>query len=215
MLQLIPDYIEKYAHEHTKVGAQDVLKLLERKTNLEVLLPQMLSGFLQGQYLAFVSRMLKPNRILEIGTFTGYSAICLAQGLTVDGQLHTIDHNLELEELATTFIEKADLTDKVVQHQGDALTIIPTIQEQWELVFMDADKVNYSNYYDLLMPHLPIGAYIIADNVLWSGEVAKGSEEKRAAALGRFNDKVMKDKRVKNVLLPIRDGLMMIEKVSD
>lgn len=208
---MTPEYIEEYAKRHTKVYESAVLNKLERKTHLEVMRPQMLSGYLQGQFLAFFSRMKQPKRILEIGTYTAYSAICLAQGLAENGILHTIDVNKELEAIATQFIQEAGLAEKVIQHQGDAMKIVPSLDENWDLIFLDADKINYSNYYDLLVPKLKPGAIIIADNVLWHGKVAEGSREKRASALALFNQKVMDDSRVNNVLLPLRDGLMLIE----
>lgn len=210
-MKMTPEYIEEYAKRHTKVYESEILNRLERKTHLEVMRPQMLSGYLQGQFLAFFSRMKKPNRILEIGTYTGYSAICLAQGLVENGILHTIDVNKELEAIATQFIQEAGLKDVIKQHQGDAMTIVPSLDEPWDLVFLDADKINYTNYYDLLIPNLKSGAIIVADNVLWHGKVPEGSQEKRAAALALFNQKVMDDYRVNNVLLPLRDGLMLIE----
>ena len=210
-MKMTPEYIEEYAQRHTKVYESEVLNRLERKTHLEVMRPQMLSGYLQGQFLAFFSRMKKPHRILEIGTYTGYSAICLAQGLVEDGKLHTIDINKELENIATQFIQEAGLENTIQQHQGDAMTIVPDLNEHWDLVFLDADKINYTNYYDLLVPNLQPGAVIIADNVLWHGKVPGGSKEKRASALALFNQKVMDDPRVNNVLLPLRDGLMLIE----
>ena len=212
-MHFLPDYIDTYATEHTKVTDRDLLKKLERQTHLEIMMPQMLSGDLQGQYLAFISRMLRPQYILEIGTYTGYSAICLSSGLREGGVLHTIDSNLEVESIASEYIQKAGLSGKITQHQGDAMQIIPLLDYEWDMVFMDADKINYTNYYDLLLPKLKKGSYIIADNVLWNGTVPKGSKEKKAKALDAFNKKVMEDKRVKNMLLPIRDGLMMIEKI--
>lgn len=212
-MKMTPEYIEEYAKRHTKVYESAVLNKLERKTHLEVMRPQMLSGYLQGQFLAFFSRMKQPKRILEIGTYTAYSAICLAQGLAENGILHTIDVNKELEAIATQFIQEAGLAEKVIQHQGDAMKIVPSLDENWDLIFLDADKINYSNYYDLLVPKLKSGAIIVADNVLWHGKVAEGSKEKRAKALALFNQKVMDDPRVNNVLLPLRDGLMLIEVV--
>lgn len=210
-MKMTPEYIEEYAQQHTKVYESDVLNRLERKTHLEVMRPQMLSGYLQGQFLAFFSRMKQPLRILEIGTYTGYSAICLAQGLQEGGLLHTIDVNKELEAIATEFIQESGLANCIQQHQGDAMQIVPTLDESWDLVFLDADKVNYTNYYDLLLPKLKPGAVLIADNVLWHGKVPQGSREKRANALALFNKKVTDDPRVNNVLLPLRDGLLLIE----
>lgn len=213
-MKFLPQYIEDYAELHTNVFQSDILRELERKTYLEVMQPHMLSGYLQGQFLAFISRLKKPLRILEIGTYTGYSAICLAQGLQKGGLLHTIDNNLELEAMVTSFIQKANLGDVICQHQGDAIDIIPTLDEEWDLVFLDADKLNYSTYYNMVFPKLNVGGLIIADNVLWYGQVAQGTDEKRANALAAFNDEIHADTRVNNVLLPLRDGLMMIEKIS-
>lgn len=214
-MKFIPEYIEDYAAAHTNVYASDVLKELERKTHLEVMRPKMLSGYLQGQLLTFLSRQKKPLRILEVGTYTGYSAICLAQGLQEGGRLHTIDVNEELEAIATEFIQKSGMGHCIQQHQGDALKIIPELNESWDLVFLDADKINYGNYYDMILPNLNLGGLLIADNVLWNGQVPKGSTEKRAQALAVFNQKVQVDERVKNLLLPLRDGLMLIEKVVE
>lgn len=213
-MRWLPEYIDDYATAHTQVGESELLEALERKTHLEVMRPQMLSGYLQGQFLALMSRLQKPRRILEVGTYTGYSAICLAQGLPEGGKLHTIDNNPELEAVATEFIQQSPQAAQIQQHQGNALEIIPQLEETWDLVFLDADKVNYAAYYQLIFPHLKIGGLLIADNVLWQGKVAAGSHEKRASALAGFNKMVAEDKRVNNVLLPLRDGLLMIEKVE-
>lgn len=214
-MRIIDDAIEDYACAHTKVTPSDVLNQLERQTHLEVMRPKMLSGYLQGQFLAFLSLMKRPKRILEVGTYTAYATLCLAEGLTEDGQLHTIDVNEEVKAIATTYIQKAGLQDKVKQYLGDAKTIIPTLEESWDLVFLDADKVHYAEYYDLIFPSLKVGGLLLADNVLWNGQVPKGSQEKRASALAKFNTKVTEDTRVRNVLLPLRDGLMLLEKIAD
>jgi len=214
-MKFLPKYIEEYAEQHTNVFESSVLSELERRTHVEVMRPHMLSGYMQGQFLSFLSNMKQPKNILEIGTFTGYSAICLAQGLLQGGVLHTIDVNEELTDIATRFIEKAGLSHCIVQHQGDALDIIPSLKgTKWDIVFLDADKLNYGTYYDMVFDHLNVGGILIADNVLWYGNVAKGSKEKRAAALTLFNQKVQDDSRVKNLLLPLRDGLMLVEKIS-
>lgn len=213
-MHFLPEYIETYAEQHSQVGQQKLLKALERKTNIEIMRPQMLSGALQGQFLAFLSRMLQPKYILEIGTYTGYSAICLAQGLQEGGQLHTIDSNPEVEHIAQEFIQESEQSEQIICHQGDAMQLVPTLGFDWDLVFIDADKVNYANYYDMLLPQLKVGGYILADNVLWNGQVPKGANEKRTNALRAFNTKVQADNRVKNVLLPLRDGVMMIEKIK-
>lgn len=214
-MHFLPELTEKYTEAHTQVGEQELLKDLERRTYIEVMRPQMLSGHLQGQFLAFLSRMIRPKYVLEIGTYTGYSAICLAQGVQTLGELHTIDSNPEVAEIAHRFIAASAQADKIFTYQGDAMELVPEMDFEWDLIFIDADKINYSNYYDLLLPKIKIGAYIIADNVLWNGQVPKGSKEKRAAALDAFNKKIQADERVKNVLLPLRDGLMMIEKVKN
>ncbi len=212
-MKWLPEYIDDYAAAHTRVGGATLLHALERKTHLEVMRPQMLSGYLQGQSLALMSRLQRPQRILEVGTYTGYSALCLAQGLSEKGQLHTIDNNPELEAVATEFLQQAPQAAQIQQHQGNALEIIPTLEETWDLVFLDADKINYAAYYALILPRLRRGGLLIADNVLWQGKVAAGSHEKRASALAGFNQLVHEDTRVNNVLLPLRDGLLMVEKL--
>lgn len=214
-MDFLPKDISAYAESRTNVFQSDLLEELEQRTRESMELPQMLSGFMQGQFLSFFSRMIQPKYILEIGTFTGYSAICLAQGLPNDGVLHTIDINEDLKDLTTEFISKSGLDDKVQFHIGNAMEIIPELDASPDLVFIDADKTNYSNYFDLVLPKLRIGGYIIADNVLWSGQVISDDKDEDGAALSAFNDKVNTDPRVKNLLLPIRDGLMLLEKVAD
>ena len=214
-MEFLPTEISAYAEAHTNVFQSDVLKELEERTQRQMELPQMLSGYLQGQFLSFFSRMVQPKCILEIGTFTGYSAICMAQGLQEGGVLHTIDINNALEAFTSEFIAKAQLEDRVKFHIGNALDIIPTLEEPLDLVFIDADKTNYSNYFDLVFPKLRMGGYIVADNVLWSGEVLAEQQDEEAAALRAFSQKVHADPKVKNLLLPIRDGLMLLEKVAD
>ena len=198
-MKITAEYIEKYANCHTNVFQSDILTDLERKTYLEVMRPQMLSGYLQGQLLSFLSILHKPERILEIGTYTGYSTICLAQGLQPDGLMHTIDINPEIKDIASEYIFKANLSSRVIQHLGDAMEVIPQLDEQWDLIFLDADKINYSNYFDLFFPYLKTGGLIIADNVLWHGHVVKGSTEKKAKALADFNQKINEDPKVKNI----------------
>lgn len=202
--------IENYAQQHTQPESK-VLNELNRKTHLEVLKPRMLSGHLQGRLLAMLAQMRKPRRILEIGTYTGYSALCMAEGLAPDGHLHTIDANEELEEMAKSYFEKAGLGDKITMHIGQAAALIPQINEKWDMVFIDADKENYSHYYDQVIDRMAPNGYIIADNVLWSGKVVQEvkAKDKSTKALLAFNEKVQADERVENVLLPIRDGLMV------
>lgn len=213
-MDFIPENIERYSEEHTSAESV-VLEKLNRDTQAKVLRPRMLSGHLQGRVLAMFSSMIQPKRILEIGTYTGYSAICLAEGLTADGQLHTIDINEELEDMVQEFVETAGFTDKIITHVGDATEIIPTLKEDWDLVFIDADKPNYPVYYDLVVDQLKPGSYIIADNVLWSGKVAQPLKEKDldTKIMMDFNAMIQNDPRVENVLFPIRDGLMVCRKL--
>ena len=214
--QLIPPSIENYACDYSTEESL-VLAQLNRETHLKVNLPIMLSGHLQGKVLEFISYMIQPKQVLEIGTYTGYSAICLAAGLKENGELHTIDINEELYDMCQSYFEKAGLSKKIIQHIGNAADIIPRIDCIFDLVFIDADKQNYHLYYDLVIDRLPIGAYILADNVLYDGEVLLAQEEqsKNAKAIQAFNEKIRADKRVIQVLLPIRDGLLLMKKISD
>jgi predicted O-methyltransferase YrrM len=214
--QLIPPSIESYACDYSTEESL-VLAQLNRETHLKVNLPIMLSGHLQGKVLEFISHMIQPKQVLEIGTYTGYSAICLAAGLKENGVLHTIDINEELFDMCQSYFEKVGLSEKIIQHIGHAADIIPRIDCIFDLVFIDADKQNYHLYYDLVIDRLPIGAYILADNVLYDGEVLLAHEEqsKNAKAIQAFNEKIRADKRVIQVLLPIRDGLLLMKKISD
>lgn len=207
------DTIDEYVTAHT-TSESDVLYELNRQTHLKVVNPRMLSGHLQGRVLSMMSKMIQPQRILEIGTFTGYSALCLAEGLKEDGRLITIDKNYELESLAKEYIQKSGLSNQVEIIIGDAIDILPQLDKNFELVFIDADKPNYLNYYNAIIEDLPQGAIIIADNVLWSGKIIEETKKNdfSTAALKLFNDKIQDDERVENILLPIRDGLMMIRK---
>ena len=210
---MIDPKLEKYAEEHTS-KEDDVLYKLNRETHIKSLMPRMLSGHLQGQLLQMISQMIQPKAILEIGTYTGYSAICLAKGLSVDGVIHTIEKNPEHEDRAKRYFAKASIEHQVNYHLGNAKDIIPSIDETFDLVFLDADKDNYLNYYNLIFDKLRPGGYILADNVLWSGKVLTKPEPKDKEALGiiAFNDHIHNDDRVENVLLPMRDGLMLIRK---
>lgn len=210
-MHLVSHEIEKYIDVHT-TDESDALQQLNRKTHADVLMPQMLSGKVQGQFLKFVSQMLLPNRVLEIGTYTGYAAICLAAGLTETGKLFTIDINEELEGIVKTHVEKAGLQHKIVQIIGDATQEINKLDETFDLVFIDADKTNYSLYYDLVFDKVRSGGFILADNVLWSGKIVEEKKDKDTQSLANFNDKVQQDNRVENVIVSIRDGVMMIRK---
>ena len=211
-MEFLPEKLEEYVEAHTREEDQ-LLQELNRETYLKVLMPRMLSGHLQGQVLRMLSKMIQPEKILEIGTFTGYSGICLAQGLTPTGVLHTIDINQELRSMVTSYFEKAGLSEKIVYHTGNAIEIIPTMDMAFDLVFIDADKENYSNYFDLVIDKVRTGGYIIADNVLWSGKVIEPNPDKDTKAIMDFNDKIQADNRVENVLLPVRDGLLVMKKL--
>ncbi len=208
---------EKYSIAHTTEESA-VLKRLNRETHAKILKARMLSGHLQGKLLEMISCMMQPSRVLEIGTYTGYSAICLAKGLTEGGKLHTIDHNEELEDFTRSFFREAGLEDAIVYHIGEALEVLPTVEGPFDLVFLDADKENYIAYYDLIFDKVRKGGVILADNVLWSGKVfsqeAAGNDPE-AHALIRFNEHVHNDSRVENLMLPIRDGLSVVRKIAD
>ncbi|MEZ4889992.1 MAG: class I SAM-dependent methyltransferase [Crocinitomicaceae bacterium] len=212
-MEFISEELDKYVCAHTEIEPP-YLQELNRKTHLEVLQPRMLSGHFQGRVLSLLSHMIQPQRILEIGTYTGYSALCLAEGLTPTGQLITIDVNEELEELVASFIEKSGRAQQIKPMIGDAMQIIPTLDEMFDLVFIDADKKNYINYYNLVFDKVKTGGYIIADNVLWSGKVLEDYEklDKSTQLLMDYNKMVHQDERVQEVLFPIRDGLMIARK---
>jgi predicted O-methyltransferase YrrM len=175
----------------------------------------MLSGHLQGQILRMISCMVRPKSILEIGTFTGYSALCLAQGLAVGGYLHTIEIDDELETIAQKYFLKSGMGDRIIQHIGDAREIIPTIGKQFDLVFIDADKREYPDYYRLVFDFIPVGGFLLADNILWNGKVveAEAAEEEQTRGILDFNNLIQRDTRVRNVILPVRDGIMLVQKV--
>ncbi len=200
-----------YCLQHTTpVGP--VLQNLERDTHLHTLYPQMLSGPYQGMLLQFISRMIQPRRVLEIGTFTGYGAICLAQGLVDDGLLHTIEVDDELQPVIARHVRSAGLENKIICHTGDAAELIPKLDERFDLVFLDAGKLDYQRHYELVLPKLRPGGFLLADNVLWNGKVATDSSDLTVQALRAFNTMVQADARVENLLLPLRDGLMLVRK---
>lgn len=205
--------LERYLLRHTD-EEDDLLKELDRETNLHVLNPRMIAGHLQGKILEMFSRMIRPDRILEIGTFTGYSAICLAKGLKEGGKLHTVEIDDELEPIARKYFAKAGLTDVIVLHIGPAAKIIPALNDLFDLVFLDADKQEYCTYFDLIFDKVRPGGFILADNVLWNGKVVHepSSDDGRTAGIKLFNEKIKNDPRVSQVILPIRDGLMLIRK---
>ena len=206
----LDDYVVKHTEKEPKHLAE-----LNRKTWIEILNPRMIAGHFQGRVLSMLSHMIQPKNILEIGTFTGYSAICWGEGLVEGGEIHTIDINEELETLAQSYVDQAGLKKQVHFHIGNAIDIIPTLQNKWDIVFLDADKANYTNYYNLVFENVRKGGYIIADNVLWNGKVIDPNawEEIDTKAILAFNKMVQNDHRVQNVLFPIRDGLMVIRKL--
>jgi predicted O-methyltransferase YrrM len=221
---MISDILLAYSESHT-TPEPAVLARLNRETYLSQVYPQMLSGHLQGTLLRFIVQMVCPRRVLEIGTFTGYSAIAMGLGMNTappaahPGEreaalLHTLEVNPELEEGIRHFIAEAGLGDVVVLHVGSALDIIPELNETWDLVFIDADKPNYLNYYNMVFPKVRSGGFIIADNVLWDGKVASDPArmDKDTRGIVTFNEFVHQDDRVENLLLPVRDGLMIIRK---
>ena len=216
MIEMIDEKIQAYAERHTSAESELLTALLE-KTYRERSDKSMLSGFYQGRLLAMFSKMLQPRRILEIGTYMGYSALCLAEGLTDDGKLITLDVDPETNEIAKEFWARTTLYSKIEPYLGSAADVIRRLNETFDLVFIDADKPNYANYYDLIFPHLRVGGIILADNVLWSGKVLEPQTEddENTRALDEFNKKVQSDERVSNILFAVRDGLMVIRKERD
>lgn len=206
--QEIEQYIQALCSEEPVV-----LKELSRETYLKVLMPRMLSGHVQGRLLSLISHMLSPENVLEIGTFTGYSAICFAEGLREGGCVHTIDINEELEDFVGEFVQKAGMSGKIRQYIGDAMEIIPLMDMEFDLVFIDADKANYLNYYNLVVPKVRQGGIILVDNVLWSGKVVEREGAKKdTRTILDFNKAVADDPRVDQVILPVRDGIQLIRK---
>ena len=211
------EFIEKnladYCENHTSPESE-LLSNLNRDTHLKVVSPRMLSGHLQGRFLSFISKLQQPQLIIEIGTYTGYSALCLAEGLTESGKLISIDVNEETSSYAQSFIDKSDYKNQIELVVADAKYFIHTINNSIDLVFIDADKKNYLAYYQLIIEKLNTGGIIIADNVLWSGKITmpEGEMDRGTLALHEFNKFVQNDGRVENMLLPIRDGLMVIRK---
>ena len=212
MTEIINDKAEKYAAEFT-TPTDDLLNEIEQFTLQNHSHANMLSGPVQGKLLEMISRMISPLRILEIGTFTGYSGLCMAKGLAAGGELHTIEIRKEDAEISRNYFSKSLQSEQIILHEGDALQIIPTLNETWDLIFIDADKVNYINYYELTLHRLKKGGFILADNVLFHGEVLEENiTGKNAKAIHAFNEHVKRDERVQHVMVTVRDGLMMIQK---
>lgn len=210
-MDFLPEDIARYVESHT-TPETDLLKQINRDTHAQVLMPRMLSGHVQGQFLSMLSKVLRPSYILELGTYTGYSAICLAEGLTDQGKLITIDVNEELETRVRGYFKKAGLESKIDYRIGNALKLVPVLPGNIDLVFIDADKENYSAYYELVLEKVRPGGVILADNVLWSGKVTQPKPDKDTRAILEFNKMVAEDSRVECLLLPLRDGIMMIRK---
>lgn len=213
MENIVPEAIEKYITENSSPESHN-LSELNRETYVKVLMPQMLSGQVQGKFLEFISCMINPENILEIGTYTGYSAICLAKGLKPGGKLITIDINEELTPMVKKYISLEKMEDKIEVLTGNAMQIIPTLRQQFDLVFIDADKNNYSNYFDLVIDKVRPGGWILADNVLWSGKVIAQNMDKDTTAIDAYNKKIHKDQRVENVIISIRDGINIARKIG-
>ena len=211
-MNFIEERVEEYSMLHT-TKESELLNKIDRETHLEVLRPRMLSGHFQGRILSMLSKMISPNRILEIGTYTGYSALCLAEGLMEDGKLYTIDINEELEDRVRQYFLESNYNQQIDFVIGDALHLIPRLNESWDIVFIDADKKNYTKYFNMVVASVKSGGYIIADNVLWSGKVVeKDHLDEDTLALRVFNDTLSKDPRFEVVLLPVRDGLLIARK---
>lgn len=212
MDEIVNNKALNYATQYSE-PTDELLKEIEKYTLEKHEHSNMLSGPLQGKFLEMISKIIMPERILEVGTFTGYSALCLAKGLQEKGQLHTIELRPEDAKLSKSFFAKSSHNNRIFLHEGNALDVIPLLHQTWDLIFIDADKSNYINYYELTLPHLRKGGVILADNVLFHGEVLKEEiKGKNAIAIQAFNEHIAKDERVQRVILTVRDGLMMIRK---
>ncbi len=214
-MEFINKKINLYSEKHTETESE-ILAELNRETWANVLNPRMLSGHLQGRILSMISNMIKPKNIIEIGTYTGYSALCMAEGLQKNGKLHTLDINEEYASIAKKYFNHSIYSKNIIQHIGKAVDIIPKINHNFQLAFIDADKINYSNYFDLVIEKIDLNGCIIADNVLWSGKVTNKESEQdlETKALNLYNKKVLSDTRVETILLPVRDGLMISRKIK-
>lgn len=207
LIQKLTEYCEEHSTPQTRL-----LYELERETHLKTLAPQMASGHLQGQFLTLLSQLMRPKLILEIGTFTGYATICLAKGLAENGIIHTIEVNEELAYLSNKYFEKSGLQSRIKTHIGDAKNIIPTIEGDFDMVFIDAGKLDYPDHYDLVFDRVKSGGLILSDNVLWSGKIVNGATDKHTRQLDFYNKKLLNDDRVENLILPLRDGMGIARK---
>ena len=209
-MHFLPESLENYITLHSENGP-DILRELTRETHLKVVQPRMITGHYQGRVLSMLSKLIQPRSILEIGTYTGYSAICLAEGLSNDGLLHTIDINEELSEMQRKFFDRSGFGDKIIQHTGDALKIIPELDQVFDLIFIDAEKKMYDAYFEAVIKKTRPGSIILTDNVLWSGKVVEPLDKKDMVTrnLLAYNKKLKNDSRVETVILSIRDGLTL------
>jgi predicted O-methyltransferase YrrM len=207
-MHFIPEALDNYVVEHSQAEPK-LLQELSRETWQKVLAPRMLSGHFQGRILSMISKLIQPKNILEIGTYTGYSALCLAEGMQKNGIIHTIDNNEELHDIQRKYFNKSEYSEQIIQHTGNALEIISTINSFFDLVFIDADKSNYINYLELLIPKLKSGSVILSDNVLWSGKVLKPAKDDDfdTKTLIKYNKYLNEHPKLETILLPIRDGL--------
>ncbi|NBY30111.1 MAG: O-methyltransferase [Sphingobacteriia bacterium] len=208
-MRFFPEPLENYINQHSSAPSA-LLHELERDTHLRCLMPQMCSGHQQGRLLALLSKMLRPKRILEIGTFTGYSALCLAEGLTDGGHLHSIDNNAEIMDMAQSYVDRSPYREQITLHEGPGLDWIQRLDQPWDLVFIDADKENYPRYLEALLPKLQVGAILLADNVLWSGKIADpAADDDETKALRSYNRMVMENPRLEAMILSVRDGISL------
>ncbi len=209
-MHFLSDTIQDYITAHSE-NEPSYLAELSRETHLKVIQPRMITGHYQGRVLSMLSKIIGPTNILEIGTYTGYSALCLAEGLTEDGQLHTIDVNEELAWIQNKYFDKSGFSDRIKQYTEDALEIVPTLQMQFDLVFIDAEKKEYIHYFEAVLPKIKKGGIILSDNVLWSGKVVEkiAPNDKASSALLAYNKMLKDDPRVETVMLPVRDGLTL------
>lgn len=211
-MNFLAENLEAYVQQHSE-QEPELLQQLARETHLKVLQPRMLSGAYQGRLLALISKLITPKHILEIGTFTGYSALCMAEGLHANGRIDTIDVDEELTDMQRRYFDASGYGKQIFQHLGNAAEIIPALNGDFDLVFIDADKEQYPLYFDLIIDRINAGGLIIADNVLWSGKVVTNAADEATQALQLFNMKMVEDTRVETVLLPVRDGLTLIRKI--
>ena len=210
-MNFISDKLQQYIDDHS-MEESDLLKALDRETHQKVLQPRMLSGSYQGRLLALLAKMIGPKKILEVGTYTGYATLCMAEGLTTGGSIDTIDHNEELADMQRRYFDQSPYGNQIVQHLGEAKDILKTLAGPYDLVFLDADKENYPHYFDLIIDKLETGGVLLSDNVLWSGKVLEKATDEATSALQEYNHKINTDVRVETVVLPIRDGLTITRK---